>query len=220
MDDSGSTAGRAGRRPVGRPSRTSLAQLQDAAIDLGLDSFTLHAVAKRVGVAEATVYNYVGGRADLYRSACDRIFATISPDPDPATDTGSWQDYMESISERAVALAAAHPGLASYLFYGPFGPETVRIYLGIVEEVRRRRPVLDPNAAYFVASRCFMSALTMVEFPQYHTAGTWLRRSLMVGMEQQIAAGVLPELPGDWTDVLSHQGPPDRGGDNGRDNHR
>ena len=50
------------RRSVGRPSRTSLDALQDAALTLGLGSFTLAAVAKEVGVAEATVYNYVHSR--------------------------------------------------------------------------------------------------------------------------------------------------------------
>ncbi|MGO2737025.1 TetR family transcriptional regulator, partial [Corynebacterium variabile] len=55
------------RRSVGRPSRTSLDALQDAALTLGLDSFTLAAVAKEVGVAEATVYNYVHSRDELYR---------------------------------------------------------------------------------------------------------------------------------------------------------
>lgn len=194
---------------MGRPSRTSLPALQDAAVALGLDHFTLAAVAKKVGVAEATVYNYVSGRDELFRSACDRLFASVPLDPDPATDTGTWQDYMDAVSDRVVPLAAAHPGLADYLFYGPFGPETQRIYRTIVDEVMRRRAGLDPNSAYFIASRSFMSALTMAAFPEYGEAGRWLRHSLMAGMEQQIAAGNLPNLPGDWTEILSHDGPPD-----------
>lgn len=196
------------RRPVGRPSRTSLGALQDAALRLGLDRFTLAAVAKEAGVAEATVYNYVRSRDELYRGSCDRLFAGVDLEPDPATDTGSWMDYMDAVSERVVPLAADHPGFAEYLFYGPFGPETQRIYTTMVAEVMRRRPVLDANAAYFVASRTFMSSLTTASFPGLRDAGTWLRHSVMAGMEQQISAGVLPVLDGDWREVLEHQGPP------------
>lgn len=195
------------RRPVGRPSRTSLPEILDAAIALGIDHFTLQAVAARVGVAEATVYNYVDGRDDLYYRACDRVFATMSLDIDPDADDGTWSAYMDVISERAVDLAAAHPGLADYLFYGPFGPETHRIFSTLVAEVQHRRAgpdggELDGNTGYLLASRAFISSLSLAEFPEYRRAGTWLRRSLMLGMEQQVAAGNLPELPGDWTDVL------------------
>lgn len=199
-------------RTVGRPARTSLTALQDAALELGLDRFTLAAVARKAGVAEATVYNYVSGRDELYRGTCDRLFAGVSLDPDPATDSGSWADYMDAVSERVVPLAAAHPGFATYLLYGPFGPETGRIYRTIVAEVMRRRPELDPNAAYFVASRTFLSSLTTASFPHLRDAGTWLRHSLMLGMEQQIAAGELPAFEGDWTEVLDHPGPPETPG--------
>jgi AcrR family transcriptional regulator len=195
-------------RSVGRPSRTSLSEIQDAAVALGLDTFTLAGVARKVGVAEATVYNYVDGRDALYRSACDRMFADVDLEPDPATDSGSWMDYMDAVSERVVPLAAEHPGFAEYLFYGPFGPETRRIYTDMVAEVIRRRPVLDPNSAYFVASRTFMSSLTTASYPHLHEAGTWLRHSVMLGIEQQISEGKLPRIDGDWRQVLEHQGPP------------
>ncbi|CUU65089.1 TetR/AcrR family transcriptional regulator [Corynebacterium variabile] len=176
-------------RSVGRPSRTSLDALQDAALTLGLDSFTLAAVAKEVGVAEATVYNYVHSRDELYRGACDRLSAGVDLTPDPATDTGSWMDYMDAVSARVVPLAATHPGFTEYLFYGPFGPETRHIYSTMVAEVMRRRPELDANAAYFVTSRTFMSSVTTASFPHLQDAGTWLRHSVMLGMEQQIDAG-------------------------------
>lgn len=198
------------RRSVGRPSRTSLDALQDAALALGLDSFTLAAVAKEVGVAEATVYNYVDSRDELYRGTCDRLFAGVDLEPAPDTDSGTWMDYMDAVSARVVPLATAHPGFAEYLFYGPFGPETRRIYSTMVAEVMRRRPELDANAAYFVASRTFMSSLTTASFPHLQDAGTWLRHSVMLGMEQQIDAGNLPHIDGDWSDVLDHDGKPAR----------
>lgn len=210
MTDTGPTSRRRTRRAVGRPSRTSLPALLDAATELGLDTFTLGAVARHVGVAEATVYNYVSGRDELFRAACDRLFSSVSLETDADTDTGSWMDYMEVVSARVYPLAVAHPGFADYLFFGPFGPETERIYRSMVEEVMRRRPVLTPNAAYFVASRTFMAALTMANVPDQQDAATWLRHALMLGIEQQINEGNLPELPGEWTEVLESQGPPDR----------
>ncbi|MGO2851832.1 MAG: hypothetical protein ACTICF_10385, partial [Corynebacterium variabile] len=68
----------------------------------------------------------------------------------------------------------------------------------------------DANAAYFVASRTFMSSLTTASFPDLQDAGTWLRHSVMLGMEQQIDAGNLPHIDGDWSDVLDHDGKPAR----------
>lgn len=197
------------RRSVGRPSRTSLTALQDAALALGLDSFTLSGVAKKAGIAEATVYNYVDGRDALYRSTCDRLFAGVDLEPDAATDSGSWMDYMEAVSSRVVPLAAQHPGFTEYLFYGPFGPETRRIYTTMVDEVIRRRPVLDANSAYFVASRAFMSSLTTAAYPHLHEAGDWLRRSVMIGIEKQIDDGRFPRIDGDWREVLDHRAAPE-----------
>ena len=203
MDNQDVTRHRRFRGRVGRPARTSLSEILDATLSLGLDHFTLNAVAREVGVAEATVYNYVSGRDELYRLTCDRLFSTISLETDPAQDSGTWMDYMDAVSDRAVTLATAHPGFTEYLFYGPFGPESQRIYRTFVDEVMRRRPGLDPNAAYFVASRTFMSSLTTASVPGWQDAGTWLRRSLMIGMEQQVADGSLPTIPGDWTTILT-----------------
>ena len=55
-----------------------------------------------------------------------------------------------------------------------------------------------------------MSSLTTASFPHLQDAGTWLRHSVMTGMEQQIDAGNLPHIDGDWSDVLDHDGKPAR----------
>ncbi|MDN6437944.1 MAG: TetR/AcrR family transcriptional regulator [Corynebacterium nuruki] len=190
------------RRRAGRPSRTSLAELVEAATALGLKDFTLGGVAARAGIAEATVYNYVSGRDDLYRKACDRLIGTLPLDSDATT----WTGFIDDVSARAVDLAAAHPGLAPYLFYGPYEPEAVRVYTAMVDRVRALRPGTTPNQAYLLASRPFLGSLYFAAAPKFARADGWLRRAMMHGMERRLAAGDLPDidpaLEGDWTTLL------------------
>ncbi|MGO3361296.1 MAG: TetR/AcrR family transcriptional regulator [Corynebacterium sp.] len=193
-------------RAAGRPARTSLDTLVDAAIEIGLQRFTLGKVAKHVGVAEATVYNYVSGRDDLYRKACDRTFASVSWD----TDATTWTGYVDEISERAVALVGEHPGLTTYLFYGPFEPDSIRIYTTVVDTVMELRPGTSPNEAYLLASRPLMASLHFAAIPGLSGSTRWVRQAMMQGMEEKLGDGDLPDLDpnldGDWRRVLRTPG--------------
>lgn len=68
-------AGEVGRR--GRPPRTSVDSVVDAALELGLSGLTLAAVAERLGVRSPSLYTYVDGLPDLLRRAADRLIGSL-----------------------------------------------------------------------------------------------------------------------------------------------
>ncbi len=85
-------------RPVGRPRRLTLTQVLDAAIEMGLDSIRMAALAKRLNVSAAVLYTYVSGRDELVRLAARRA-SGVAVFPE---DRGqSWREY-------AVQYAEAH----------------------------------------------------------------------------------------------------------------
>jgi AcrR family transcriptional regulator len=86
--------GGAARRP-GRP-RDPVVELQivTAAIDLvgevGFDGLTMDEVARRAGVAKATVYRRFPSKVDLVMAVCHALTPAIGPEP----DTGSIEEDL------------------------------------------------------------------------------------------------------------------------------
>ena len=177
------TAGWPVRRSPGRPARTSLDELIAAALDLGLDTFTLGAVAERVGVAESTVYGYVPTREALWARAAARVFEAL----DVEADTDGWEGYVDRVAERTVELARRHPGLRAYLYAGPYEPSTIATYEALIARVRRFRPDVDDDLAFVLVSRPLIAGLGYLDDPVLEPVGPWLRRALIRGMADLLA---------------------------------
>lgn len=185
------TAGRVAPRAPGRPARTSLAALVDAALALGLDTFTLVAVAERVGVAESTVYGYVPTRGALWSLAAARVVEELDVEVEAAT----WQEYVDLVAGRIVELARRHPGLREYLYAGPYEPSTIATYEAMIDRVRRWLPEVDDHLAFVLVSRPLMASLTYVGDPVLEPYAPWLRRALIRGMAEQLATEPPPPAP-------------------------
>jgi AcrR family transcriptional regulator len=63
---------RGGSRAVGRPRALTIEEILDAAIGLGLTGISLPVLAAKLGIATATLYNYVANRGELLRLAALR----------------------------------------------------------------------------------------------------------------------------------------------------
>lgn len=175
-----------------------------AAVELGLDSFTLDAVSARAGVAESTVYNYVSSRDELYASAADSVFSRLDVDVAAA----SWADYVDEVAARAVALASAHPGLREYVLHGPYEPATIETFEVVVARVRGWLPDISEHVAFLVASRPMVVSLAQIGDPVLEPAVPWLRRALLHGLDASLAAGELPPAPErSWRSKLRAAGP-------------
>ncbi len=167
-------------------------QLIAAAVEVGLDRFTLASVAEHVGAAESTVYNYVSGREQLYWAAAASVFATLDVD---ARDAGTWAQYVDEVASRVGVLAQQHPGLREYVLLGPYEPSTLERFESIVAHVRRLRPDITDHVAFIVASRPVVLTLEYVGNPVFEPNVAWMRRALIRGFDEMIADGPMPPAP-------------------------
>jgi AcrR family transcriptional regulator len=165
--------------------------LVDAAIAIGLDTFTLTDVAARVGVAESTVYNYVDSRNRLFTAACAQVFSQL----DIEIEADTWTAYVDEVAERCVDLARRHRGLRDYILLGPYESSTIATFEALINRVRGWLPAIDEHLAYVVASRPVVASLSYLDDPVFEPVAPWLRQALLRGLDESIRAGTLPPVP-------------------------
>jgi TetR/AcrR family tetracycline transcriptional repressor len=96
-------------RPRGRPPKITRDEVIGAAIDLGLDTFTMHGVAARLGVAPPTLYSHVRDRDDLVEIALhSQLDGFAIPDQSLA-----WREWLTrfALEHRRHATALGFPSV-------------------------------------------------------------------------------------------------------------
>lgn len=94
-------------RKPGRPRALTVDVIAQAALDDGVDQFSMPSVARRLGVAHSGLYRYVTDRDDLLVHALDRAFLTTQwPDPDQG-----WEELVREIGDGIWRVCDAFPGL-------------------------------------------------------------------------------------------------------------
>jgi len=121
------------KRPGRRPAFTRR-QAIDAALAEGIETFTLRAVADRLGVKATALYREFSSRQELQVAAIAEIMVDIDPDPNVA----SWQDALRQIVDRQWALCERYPEAPLVLMTQPetFGavmPRCAAIVQGLAE---------------------------------------------------------------------------------------
>lgn len=94
-------------RKPGRPRALTVDVIAQAALDDGVDQFSMPSVARRLGVAHSGLYRYVTDRDDLLVHALDRAFLTTRW---PEADLG-WEELVREIGEAIWRVCDAFPGL-------------------------------------------------------------------------------------------------------------
>ena len=94
-------------RKPGRPRALTVGVIAQAALDDGIDTFSMPSVARRLGVAHSGLYRYVADRDDLLIQALDLAFTSIVW---PGVDL-PWETLIREIGESVWAACDAHPGL-------------------------------------------------------------------------------------------------------------
>ncbi|MEA2535676.1 MAG: hypothetical protein QOJ93_3487 [Actinomycetota bacterium] len=106
------------RRGRGRPAKTSLAEIVDAALVIaraeGLARVSMRSVAERVGIHQMSVYGYVPTKDALFRAMLDKTFAEGVTLPD-ASDPREPSEQLKEIFRRLHKLAADNVELLSLL---------------------------------------------------------------------------------------------------------
>jgi AcrR family transcriptional regulator len=109
----------------GRPRALTLADLLEAAIDLGLNGISMTALAGKLNVAPATIYNYVASREELLRLAAQRQVERLRFD-----DAGDdWQDLIRAHARRFFEHYFAEPQMIIQHMQGLISPEVNFDYL-------------------------------------------------------------------------------------------
>lgn len=188
-----------GHSRTGRPASTSLDEIVDVTLELGLEAFTVAAVAERLGIAEGTVYNYVRRREDLYSLAAARVVEQL----DVRVDAEDWVGYVDEISRRVLDLAVRHPGLRTYFFWGPYQPSTVSVFETLIRGVQAHLPDLTEDEAFVLISRPTILSLEYMDDTFMEPAAAWLRRALLTGLDALLRAGERPPTEGrSWRSLL------------------
>lgn len=102
----GSTLATMERKP-GRPRALTVDVIAQAALDDGIDEFSMPSVARRLGVAHSGLYRYVTDRDDLLIHALDRAYLSTTW---PGTDL-EWEELLREIGEAVWRTCDAYPGL-------------------------------------------------------------------------------------------------------------
>ena len=116
--------------PRARPAltRTDLARAAVAVLDdLGFDGLTMRAIAQRLGVKAASLYNHVRDKGDILALVADAVVGEV-PRPDPSLP---WRARLEAISHAYRAVLLAHRDAARVLAATPpIGPRRLRLIDG------------------------------------------------------------------------------------------
>ncbi|TCK21542.1 TetR/AcrR family transcriptional regulator [Pseudonocardia endophytica] len=97
---------RPGRRPGPKP-RLSRELIVDAAVEMGVESVSIGAVATTLGVAPAGLYRYISGRDDLVAAGLERILGEAPLPPDDS----DWRAFLETEAWTRWSLLLRYAGL-------------------------------------------------------------------------------------------------------------
>jgi AcrR family transcriptional regulator len=179
-----------------------MAALVTAAVELGLDRFTVGDVAARVGVGESTVYGYTPSREALYAAAASDVFTRL----DIESDVASWRDYVDVVSQRVFDLCAANAGLRDYVLFGPYSAGTIEVFEALVARTRSRLPEVSEIVAWVLVSRPFVQGLMYLGDPVLEPMAPWIRQAMLVGLDDLVSRGELPVEPTDsWQSRLERE---------------
>ncbi|MEM6706205.1 MAG: TetR family transcriptional regulator [Acidobacteriota bacterium] len=112
-------------RVGGRPQIVDRAQILAAALELGVDNFSMHAVARKLGVSAAALYRYFGSREELLDACIDEFCSRLVL---PASSL-HWTDYLRALGRNFRTALQLTPGVHSYgIKVGPTTPSAFRIF--------------------------------------------------------------------------------------------
>lgn len=120
-------------RPSGPKPGFTRDDAVDAALRIGVGTFTLARVARDLGVGTPALYRTISSRDDLLRACLDRLAAQI----DLGDLTGAWPQVLRTCADRLWALLEDNPGLAQTLLTVPWAHQSftpaVRVALRSLE---------------------------------------------------------------------------------------
>ncbi|AHH97093.1 hypothetical protein GCM10010174_38580 [Kutzneria viridogrisea] len=152
-----------GKRAVGRPASLELGRILDVVEEVGLDSFTVTEVARRLEVRDSTIYNYVRSREALRVLAGARVLSSLEV---TAPEVADWTEYLITVNLRLRRIAQRHRGAAAYYLSGPYDEQTLEMFDGQIAQTRQRLPGIDEDYAFVLASHASTTNLLYLSSPE------------------------------------------------------
>jgi AcrR family transcriptional regulator len=123
-------------RPLGRPRTLTLDSIIVAAVDVGLEHFTMSAVAARLGVGVATLYTYVESRDALKTLVASRNLSIQNLMEDKGQP---WQELVAAYAGHTYRSLSAQPQLLVQYIEGAMAPAAELFGLEYVLAILVRR---------------------------------------------------------------------------------
>ena len=112
------------KQTSGRPRLIDLDMILEAALELGVDNLSMHAVARRLGVSVAALYRHVNSREALLDACIDAFCARIEM---PSTNL-AWSEHLHATGLAFRKALLAMPGMSAYgMKIGPTTPAAFTI---------------------------------------------------------------------------------------------
>jgi TetR/AcrR family tetracycline transcriptional repressor len=97
---------------AGALTRTDVVEAATGLLDdVGLDGFTMRALASRLSTYPTTIYWHAGTRAQVLALVSDHVLSQITV-PDPRATT--WRDWLATVARNYRQVLHAHPAVATY----------------------------------------------------------------------------------------------------------
>jgi AcrR family transcriptional regulator len=186
------TAATEAPRKTGRPRVLSLDDILDAANAIGLTEVSMPAVAARLGVGAATLYSYVGGRAELVRLASLKKGRQTG-----VVDVGQdWRTLVRDYAKGFFDLWSSEPQLVIQYMQGGIGPDVLLDYLDSFIGAMERRGFSTSEAfkVYTNVNTTVMGAVVREAYRRFlHAQGTDLRQTVTAALTER-GADELPRV--------------------------
>ncbi|MCL1140301.1 TetR/AcrR family transcriptional regulator [Shewanella pneumatophori] len=104
----------------GRPAQISKVEVIECALHLGLHNFSMHSLAKKLGVSATALYRHVSSREELIICCCDYVMQRV----DIPTET-QWQQYLYAFARNFRDTLLATPNSVQFIRHNQqFTPAT------------------------------------------------------------------------------------------------
>jgi AcrR family transcriptional regulator len=117
-----------------------------------IETVSMRALAKEVGVPVMTLYNYVSSKEALFELILDHV---LRPVRIPTADEGTWDDRIRQLERDVRQRMAQNPGL-SLSRHGHAGAEAIRLAEGVLTILGEGGFASDDAARAFSALFTFM----------------------------------------------------------------
>ncbi|MBC7630664.1 TetR/AcrR family transcriptional regulator [Aeromicrobium sp.] len=155
-------------RKPGRPRALTVDAIAQAALDDGIDTFSMPSVARRLGVAHSGLYRYVTDRDDLLVQAIDR--AVVAAQWPPADL--EWTELLRAIGATVWQMCETYPGFDRASLTVPRSPRAVEHWVEQYVESIHQQGFLIEDAAVAIDFVFTLALTASAEMQRLHRIET------------------------------------------------